>query len=280
MKIGIDSYCFHRYFGETYPFQRQTTIEWTLEDFLQRAKKWRVEGVSLESCFFPNFTERTLRKTRDLLDEYRFERVWAWGHPNGLEGGKSKRAVKELEHHFDYADQIGAKVMRIVGGNRSHRDDSVATMIKRLIVALRELSKLAEDYGIVMAIENHIDLTADEMLEVVRSVDSKWLGINLDTGNNIRLHEDCVEECRKMAPYARATHIKDIGVGSGAPKDFTFWPSVPLGAGLIDLNAIVDALKAVNYDGLYCVEVDYLREDCPDEETAVEQSIKYLRGLA
>ena len=57
MKIGIDSYCFHRYFGEVYPHQTAPadSEKMTMEDFLSYAKKLGVDGVSLESCFFPSF---------------------------------------------------------------------------------------------------------------------------------------------------------------------------------------------------------------------------------
>ena len=49
-----------------------------------------------------------------MLDEYNLDRVYAWGHPDGLEGGKSEKAYEEMVASFEYAQQIGAKVMRVV----------------------------------------------------------------------------------------------------------------------------------------------------------------------
>ena len=34
MKVGIDSYCYHRYFGEVYPFQARSESTMSLEGFL------------------------------------------------------------------------------------------------------------------------------------------------------------------------------------------------------------------------------------------------------
>jgi hypothetical protein len=51
MKVGIDSYCYHRFFGEVYPQQVKPYKEMSLLDFLNRAKELEVDGVSLESCF-------------------------------------------------------------------------------------------------------------------------------------------------------------------------------------------------------------------------------------
>ncbi len=42
MKVGIDSYCYHRFFGEVYPQQRRPANGMTLEDFLNRAlEQWQ-----------------------------------------------------------------------------------------------------------------------------------------------------------------------------------------------------------------------------------------------
>ena len=55
LKVGIDSYCFHRYFGEVYPHQTAPEKKMTMEDFLAYAKFLDVDGVSLEFLLFPIF---------------------------------------------------------------------------------------------------------------------------------------------------------------------------------------------------------------------------------
>jgi len=92
MKVAIDSYCYHRFFGEVYPQQTAPAGGMSLEQFLDRAKELGVDGVSLESCFFPSRNADYLRSVRARLDEYGLDRVYAWGHPDGLEGGSSERA--------------------------------------------------------------------------------------------------------------------------------------------------------------------------------------------
>lgn len=41
MKVGIDSYCFHRFFGEVYDFQEKPEKLKTVDDFLEFAKTRR-----------------------------------------------------------------------------------------------------------------------------------------------------------------------------------------------------------------------------------------------
>ncbi len=279
MKIAIDSYCYHRYFGEIYPgLQRPAERSMTVWDFLRRARQLGVAGVSLESCFVPT-DSATLGRLREALDGYGFERVWAWGHPNGLGSGADRQAARDLVAHLGHARAVGAGVMRIVGGSRRTRPKSFATHRRRLGGLLRQVLPAAADHNIVLAMENHIDLTADEMVEVVGGIGSPWLGVCLDTGNNLRMHEDPVAVAAKLAPFTRATHVKDIGVRRGDPKDFAFWPSVPLGKGLVDLPRILGLLRGAGYRGLLAIEVDYLDPDFGAEDRAVAASVRYLKGL-
>jgi sugar phosphate isomerase/epimerase len=280
MKIAIDSYCYHRYFGEIYAgLQERPARTMTVWDFLKRARRLGVAGVSLESCFFPSFDDGILRRLTDALDAYGFERVWAWGHPNGLASGTDRAAAHDLVRHLLYARKIGAPVMRIVGGNRRTRPDSFAVHKRRLLGLLKKLLPAAQDHNIILALENHIDLTADEMVDLMTTVNSPWLGVCLDTGNNLRLHEDPVVVATKLAPFTRATHVKDIGVRRGDPKDFAFWPSVPLGKGLVDIPQVIAVLRKARYRGLLAIEVDYLHPDHGEEDRAVAASVKYLQSL-
>lgn len=73
--------------------------------------------------------------------------------------------------------------------------------------------------------------------------------------------------------------MKDIRARSGDPHSFGFWPSVPLGQGLIDLPAIFAALKGLGYNGLLALEVDYLDPVYANEEQVFAESLSYMRGL-
>jgi len=280
MKTAIDSYCYHRYFGEVYPgLQQPPKRTMTIWDFLKRARQLRVDGVSLEACYFTSCDDGFLNRLRDTLDSHGMERVWAWGHPQGLCSGTNRRAARDLVQHLAYARHIGARVMRIVGGSRRSRPASFALHKRRLVGMLKKILPAAQDQEVVLAMENHIDLTGDEMVDVITTLDSPWLGVCLDTANNLRLHEDPLVVAAKLAPFARATHIKDVWVRRGDPKDFAFWPSVPLGKGLVDIGQILGFLKKAGYQGLLAIEVDFLHPDYGEEDRAVAASVKYLKDL-
>src|SRR5437899_8902956 len=282
MKVAIDSYCYHRFFGEIYPQQTAPPQSMTLEDFLRRARELGVDGVSLESCLIPSLDAGYLSYVRGLLDEYNLERVFAWGHPDGLEGGAKPDAYREMIGCFESARLIGAKVMRVVGSSLIFRNQPHGPQIERLTGMFREAVKVAEDYGIRMAVENHIDFTADEMLRLLTEVNSPWLGINFDTGNFLRLLDDPIKGMAKLAPYVYATHIKDLKPQKGVAADeWYFFSCTPVGEGVVDNGKLVQLLADAGYDGLLAVEIDFLHPDYgDDEDLAVARSVAELKRLA
>src|SRR5262249_23538263 len=142
--------------------------------------------------------------------------------------------------------------------------------------------KVAEEYGIRIAIENHIDFTADEILRLLTAVNSPWLGVNFDTGNFLRLLDDPVKAMRKLAPYVYATHIKDLKLQKGVAADeWYFFSSAPVGEGVVDNGRLVQLLDDAGYQGLLAVEIDFLHPDYGgDEDGAVANSIAELKRLA
>src|SRR5437016_11033 len=281
MKIGIDSYCYHRFFGEIYPQQTPPARRMVVEDFVTRAHELGIDGVSLEACFFPGYSREFLGHIRELLDQYNLDRVDAWGHPDGLEGGANREAYRDMVASFEGALQIGAKVIRVVGSSLKFRKEPHEPQLERLTGMFREAVKTAEQYGIRMAVENHIDFTADEMARLLDAVDSPYLGINFDTGNFLRLLDDPVKGMEKLASRAYATHIKDLKPQKGVAADKGyFFSSAPVGDGLVENQRLAQLLADAGFDGILAVEIDFLHPDYgADEDAAVAKGVAELRRL-
>ncbi len=145
----------------------------------------------------------------------------------------------------------------------------------------RKAVKVAERFGIRMAVENHINFNCEEMLSLLRSVDSPFLGINFDTGNFVRLLGDPVQAMDLLAPYTYATHVKDLKVQRGvAANEWYFFSSAPVGEGVVDNTKLVEKLRRTGFDGLLAVGIDFLHPDYGGEEySAVAASVRELRRL-
>jgi sugar phosphate isomerase/epimerase len=282
MKVGIDSYCYHRFFGEVYPDQKKPAKNMTMEDFLNRAHELKVDGVSLESCFFPSTDLGWFKELKAKLDEYKFDRVYAWGHPDGLERGKNWTAYEEMVTMIPFAKAIGADVMRVVGSSLMFRHEPHGPQIKALVKMFKKAVKIAENNGVKLAVENHIDFTSDEILQLIEQVDSASFGLNYDTGNFLRLLDDPIKGMEKLAPYVMATHVKDLMPDKNArPTDWHFFAGVPVGKGLIDNQALAQLLHKADFKGFLAVEIDHPHTDWTGkEDEAVELSIKELKKIA
>ncbi len=286
MKIGIDSYCFHRYFGEIYPgLQTDPGIRWRMEkEFLDFALAQHVDEVALESCFFDALDNGLCDEIRARLDEHGLDRVLGWGHPEGLWGGTRPDELAALERHIPQTLRLGSTRMRITAASMNYAKAPREELIGRVVPMLREAAAVAADHGVTLALENHIDFTSAEMVRIIEAVDSDFLRVNFDTGNAIRLFEDPVVAAERLAPLTVSTHTKDIATRrrGGSPSDnFTWWPACPIGEGVIDMEGVVAALGQGGFDGSLSVEVDLIGEPwaSQSEEEIVAKSLAYLRTL-
>jgi len=283
MKIAVESYCYHRFFGEWYPgLQSDPGQRMTVWDFLRRARELAVSGVTLDAYYLEPLDDPFVDRLSDSLQECSMDVVWGWGHWFGLRNGEDPEAARDLVRHLGIARRVGAKVMRICAGGWRTRPapGSWPEYKARLLPMLRDLVAHAEDQAVVMALENHLDLTTNQIVDIITSIDSPWLGVCMDTGNFLRMMEDPVASALALAPYTRATHIKDLASTRGNPNVSYFWGSVVLGEGAVDLVPVIDALQLSGYDGQLAVEIDYLHPRYhEDEDFVVARSVEYLRSL-
>ncbi|HVO40828.1 MAG TPA: sugar phosphate isomerase/epimerase family protein [Spirochaetia bacterium] len=282
MKIGIDSYCYHRFFGDVYPQQKKPAKDVTLEWFLKRAHELKVDGVAIEPPLVARTDASYLSEIKGMLEEYKLDVVWAWGHPDGLEGGRNEKAFADMIKSIDYAAAVGAKVMRVCGASLMFRNEPHGPMLEKLARQFQEAVKVSSKQGIKLADENHIDFTSDEMLSLIKAVNSPYFGINFDTGNFMRVLDDPIKGMAKLAKYTLSTHVKDLKPNKqAAVDDWFFFSSTPVGDGLVDNQKLAQLLNDANYEGFLAVEIDFLHPDYEgQEDKAVAQSIKELRRIA
>ncbi|HCL4791646.1 TPA: TIM barrel protein, partial [Salmonella enterica] len=74
---------------------------------------------------------------------------------------------------------------------------------------LKSIVPLLKKHRIRLAVENHEDETADEIIDVIEAVNSVWVGAHCDIGNGMMAWEEPVDTVRKLAPFTFSTHFKD-----------------------------------------------------------------------
>jgi sugar phosphate isomerase/epimerase len=145
------------------------------------------------------------------------------------------------------AARSGARVLRtaMLSGRRYETFETAGAFRSFAEAAWKSLV-LAEPIvarsGVRLAVENHKDWRADELVAILKRIDSAHVGTCVDTGNSIALLEDPMEVVEALAPWAVTTHLKDMAVQE-FDKGFLL-AEVPLGEGFLDLRRIVRTLRA------------------------------------
>jgi sugar phosphate isomerase/epimerase len=156
------------------------------------------------------------------------------------------------------AKACGADVLRTVmlGGRRYETFTTAADFPKfaeRAEKSLRLAEPVVRRHGVKLAVENHKDYRTVELVDLMKRVGGEHLGVCLDTGNNIALLDDPLATVRALAPWTLTVHLKDMGVEEA--RDGFLLAEVPLGTGLLDLKAIVGAVRKANPKARFNLEM-------------------------
>jgi sugar phosphate isomerase/epimerase len=281
MKIGVDNYCYHRYFGEIYAGQKNPGIKWTLHDFLNHidVKHKELEAVSFESCFI---THEEKKELPSLLKNVDYEVVFAWGHPNGFMDRNISDVLSEIKEYLELSNQLGQDKIRIAASSIAYYNKPHIPQVDLAIKTIKKIITLSEEYGVKLALENHGDFYLIEMLKILETVNSDYLGVTFDTGNSLRFHEDCVSALRTYSKKVLLIHAKDVAPEKGVPlHDPTRLNCTPAGKGIVDFKGIFNELRANKFNGMVLIEISRLHSDYEhiNETEVINTGIKYLKGL-
>jgi len=284
MQVGIDSYSYHRRYGEFRAGEIAPAAEpWPLEPgpALRHAGTAGADVIFLETCYLP---EPESIDAAALADAGPALRVgFSWGHPwpsgrfHGLDGGRSYGAEQELGRWIEASARIGQDVLRITAGSPASRGDEPAdVLVERLVGPIRRATDRAADHGVRLALENHGDLRVQDVLDLFDAVNRPaTLGVCLDNVNLIRVGDDMAEGTRALAPHTLVVQLKDHEAG-----DPTVWGGpvcTALGEGVADLDGLIAILASAGFDGPVCVELASLGPSAVDELAMIERSVTWLR---
>ncbi|MBN1350674.1 sugar phosphate isomerase/epimerase [candidate division KSB1 bacterium] len=262
MKLGLDSYSFHLAFGAHPDFSPARKM--TLFEFIDRVEKLGLDGFQIDPSHIESRDDGYLAeilsyaKEKNLFLEY------------GTIGVDTQNLINEL----DVCKKLESSVLRtFIGFDRYNRKTRIRAEIERAIKQISGAKNKAEESGIRIAIENHGDVSTDELLEIVHRVDSPNVGICLDLGNSMMTLEDPLQAASKMASRAVSTHFKDYAIQL---TNYGFKVvGVALGDGNINLQA---ALKLITEKSdLDCIILEIPVEAEFAENATLKKEYDYIR---
>ena len=236
----------------------------TLFDFIDMAADWPVEAVELTSYYFAETTDAYLDKLRAAATK---RKLAISGVPVGnnfciRDEAKYNAEIVKVKEWTVRAAKLGAKTVRIFADNLE-KGDTLEAAQKRVVAAMNECCEVAAKHGVLLALENHGGITAtpEQLLALVKPVNSPALGVNIDTGNFKT--PDPYADVAKIAPYGVVCQVKtEVNPGGKKTEE-------------ADLARVVKILKDANYHGYVVLEY----EAKEDAKTAVPRALKELKKL-
>lgn len=218
----------------------------TLRDFINDCAEMGCDGTELTSYYFPAAPSPTfLRQLKQQAFQLGLTvSGTAVGNDFGFPmGAERKKQIADVKKWIDYAEIMGAPVIRIFAGHKK-KSTSDAQSHSLMVSAIEECCDYAGKHGVHLALENHggPTATAEGLLKFVRDVQSPWFGVNLDTGN---FHsKDIYAELSKVAPYALNVQVKVAISGPDKKKKPT------------DFAKLAKLLTDANYRGFVVLEFE------------------------
>lgn len=241
LKLSLAAYSFREFFGHADPARRLT-----LTGFIDYCAEQGCDAAELTSYYFPKEVTPSLLTE---LKRHAFLRGLAIsgtavGNNFALPDGPERDAqIAHVKAWVDHAARLGAPHIRVFAGDAKGLDRAAAK--HQCIRALEECGAYAGSHGIWLGLENHGGIVSEvaDLIEIVRAVQSPWVGVNLDTGN-FYSEADPYEEMARLAPYAVNAQLKVAISRRGQAKLAT------------DLNRVIEVLVKVNYQGYVALEYE------------------------
>ena len=269
--IGVSTYSF-------WHFDR-TREDATIENCIERAARMGFDGVEILKVQMSSEDNAYLQKLKRLALHAGQPLMGLSTHQGFVSPEKEVRDanIKRTRKQIDMAHKLGIPTIRINTGRwgtiRSFDDLMDAKGIEPVlegytkedgfgwvIESMEQLLPMAEEYGVVLGLENHWGLgrTADGVMRIVNEINSPWLQVTADTGN---FFEDKYEQFDQIAEKAVLVQAKTYYGGGN-------WYTLDL-----DYNIYAGILRKHNYRGYISLEF----EGQEDPETAVPKSLEMLR---
>jgi sugar phosphate isomerase/epimerase len=132
----------------------------------------------------------------------------------------------------------------ILACDRFRTDVAWADQLAATARVLSHLGPVLREHGVHLNLETHEEITSREVVRLVEDAGPDAFGITFDTANVLVRGEDPVAAARRVAPYARATHVRDVALHTTADGIGRFL--VPVGEGVLDWDTILRVLLDAN----------------------------------
>ena len=239
MRIGIGTYSYHSL---------------SMEEMIVQLQALRIREIEMsrgEFMLLSHPNEDRFRKARALFDKA------------GIRCVSYYAATIHDEPELDSAIRFA----KLLGAGNITGDATGAPLLKRI-------DERCTQAGLTFGIHNHFFKTKfayESPEDVLRALDglSKTVGATADVGHFASCGYDPVDAVRKLGPYLKLVHLKDIAAAHAEDN-------VLLGQGIAKIPEVMRELRKQQFAGL--VAIEYEKDGAVEED--LRKEVAFARHLA
>src|SRR5205807_8007128 len=186
----------------------------SLFDLLDYCAEQNFDAVDPTGYFFPGYPKVPQDKYLNDFKRRAFQLgldISGTGVRNDFatpDKGRRAADVQHVKEWIEVAARLGAPVLRVFAGTEpaNRKWEEVAEW---MVEDLKKCVEHAQKYGVLIGIQNHWDYlkTSEQVLKIVKMVDSEWFGTIVDTG--YFLTADPYKDIAAVTPYAVNWQVKE-----------------------------------------------------------------------
>lgn len=237
LKLGLASY---------------TLRKFNVQEVIEVCKRLELAHISLKSFHLP--LESSADQIKSVTTLFRQSGIEVYGA-----GVIYMKTEEEVKGAFEYA--ANARLQTIIAVPNYELLDLT--------------NKLVQQYNIRLAIHNHgpedkLYPSVNSIYEKIKSLD-KRVGFCVDIGHVVRNGEDPAGMIKKYRDRLYDIHMKDVSRAAVDGKP------IELGRGVIEILAVMKALREIAYQGVVAFEYE---KDEDDPVVGLAESVGFAKGCA
>ena len=268
----------------------------TLSEWIEIAATLEVDGVEFYSGFIED-NEGFLKDAKTSLERHRLQMPMLCCSPDFTQTDPD-RLQEEIDREIrmiEITACFGGRFCRVLSGQRRPNLPKEAG-IAQVARVIKSLLPVAEQYGVVLTMENHYKdnywqypefaQKMDIFTAIISQIDSPWFGVNYDPSNTLLAGEDPLELLERVKYRVASMHASDRYLKTGTLEDLRREENSAgytarlahgvIGRGLNDYDRILSTLNSVKFSSWISIEdgmngIEDLRESVRFLKTKIDQ---------
>ena len=297
LRLGMHTYTLHFFgLGESWGFGKDYYFEQTMSlyELMDKAVKWELDGLQITKVDLLTTAEKDPFGTENLkkVAQAAKEHGLFLEFNSSFQAGSDSRVNCTAEEALRIGHDLDAELVKFSLDIIRPRELYVSSMhpdvMRQMADRYDEFKRtipLIEEFGMQIAIENHTDTFADEILWIVDKLNHPLIGTCVDTMNPLQVIENPYYAMERMLPKAYCCHFSDdiIVVDPLGVHDI----GAAHGQGSMDCPKMVSQIreKSPMDKIIFENEIAFRSMEEPIEEArarelqACEESVRYLRDV-